>query len=80
MNQDDLFRWLMIAGMVVTLAIAVTEILGVTSKSFRDAIPWPTISTTVGHLEDLHSFWSLIVVATVALRVLSRLLRGEEIA
>lgn len=50
----------------VTLAIAVTEILGVTSKSFRDAIPWPTISTTVGHLEDLHAFWGLIVVSIVA--------------
>jgi len=50
----------------VALAILVTEILGGTSKSFRNAIPWPTISTTVGHLEDLHGFWGLIVVAIIA--------------
>jgi hypothetical protein len=50
----------------VALAITVTEILGATSKTFRDAIPWPTLSTTVGHLEDLHSFWGLVVVAIIA--------------
>ena len=36
----------------VALAIAVTEILGALSKTFRDFIPWPTISGTVGHLEN----------------------------
>lgn len=50
----------------VALAIAVTEILGALSPQFRDAIPWPTISGTVGHAQDVHSAWGLAVVAVIA--------------
>jgi hypothetical protein len=36
----------------IVIAILVVELLGSLSESFDDVIPWPTISTTVGHLED----------------------------
>src|SRR5688572_29117059 len=36
----------------VALAIAVVEVLGALSETFRDRIPWPTISGTVGHILD----------------------------
>jgi hypothetical protein len=50
----------------VAVAIAATEILGALSESFRNWIPWPTISGTVGHLEDLNSLWGVAVVAVIA--------------
>ncbi|MGD0272793.1 MAG: hypothetical protein ABSB96_03585 [Gaiellaceae bacterium] len=50
----------------VALAIVVTEILGALSKSFRNWIPWPTISGTVGHIEDLDGRWGLAVVTVIA--------------
>jgi uncharacterized membrane protein len=50
----------------VALAIAVVEILGALSKTFRDTIPWPTISRTVGHIIDVNSIWGIAVVAVIA--------------
>jgi len=52
---------------MVALAITVTEILGALSKAFRDWIPWPTISGTVGHLEDIDGRWGLAVIALIAI-------------
>jgi hypothetical protein len=49
----------------VALAITVTEILGAIGP-LNHVIPWPTISFTVGHLEDLHGWWGLLVVAVIA--------------
>lgn len=49
----------------VALAITVVEILGALSKTFRNWIPWPTISGTVGHIEDLDGRWGLAVVTVV---------------
>ena len=35
----------------IVVTILVIELLGVLSSSFNNAIPWPTISSTIGHLE-----------------------------
>jgi hypothetical protein len=61
----------------VALAIAVTENLGALSKTFRDFIPWPTISGTVGHLEDLNSLWSVAVVAVIAITAFDAVSRDD---
>jgi len=47
--------------------IFVTEILAAASKTLKDAIPWPTISSTVGHLE---ARWPIVAVLVVALIVM----------
>lgn len=49
----------------VALAIVVTEVLGAI-RALRNVIPWPTISFTIGHLEDLRGLWGLAVVAVIA--------------
>ncbi len=61
----------------VGLAIAVTEILGALSATFRDFIPWPTISGTVGHLEDLNSLWAVAFVAVVAITAFDAVARED---
>jgi hypothetical protein len=48
------------------IAIAATEIAGAVDP---DNIPWPTISHTVGHLEDRWHILALVVVALIALVV-----------
>lgn len=50
----------------VAVAITVVEILGALSERFRDAFPWPTISSTVGHAQDINSLWGLAVVIVIA--------------
>ena len=50
----------------VAIAIATIELLGATSRWFRDLIPWPTISRTVGHIQDVDSRWGLAVVGIIA--------------
>ena len=50
----------------VALAIAAFEVLGATSGWFRNLIPWPTISRTVGHIQDVDSRWGLVVVGIIA--------------
>ena len=50
----------------VALAIATIEVLGATSGWFRNLIPWPTISRTVGHIQDVDSRWGLAVVGIIA--------------
>lgn len=49
----------------VALAILVTELLGTGWLGAFDR--WPTISTTVGHLQDLNSLWGVPVVGLLAL-------------
>jgi hypothetical protein len=51
----------------IALVIGVTEILAALSKTLQNAIPWPTISSTVGHLESRHHWVSVVVVATIAM-------------
>lgn len=62
----------------VALAIAVIEILGALSKTFRNAIPWPTISSTVGHIQDLDGRWGLAVVFVIALAAFGAVLSSGE--
>lgn len=50
----------------VLLAIGVTELAGALSGAFRNAIPWPTISSTIGHLEDRFDWVAVIVVGVIA--------------
>jgi len=50
----------------IGVVIGVTEILAALSKTLQNAIPWPTISSTVGHLEARHHWVSVVVVATIA--------------
>jgi hypothetical protein len=50
----------------VALAIATIEVLGATSRWFRNLIPWTTISRTVGHIQDVDSRWGLAVVGIIA--------------
>jgi hypothetical protein len=51
----------------IGLVIGATEILAALSKTLKNAIPWPTISSTVGHLESRHHWVSVAVVATIAM-------------
>ncbi len=51
----------------IVLFIAVSEILAAVSKHLKNAIPWPTISTTVGHLEQEHHWIRVVVVAVIAM-------------
>ena len=54
----------------VAVAITATELGGVFSKSMkRWGAPWHTISSTIGHLEDMHPWFGVIVVATIGLSV-----------
>ncbi len=50
----------------IALVIGVTEILAALSESLQDSIPWPTISSTIGHLESRHHWVYVVVVATIA--------------
>jgi hypothetical protein len=50
----------------IALFIAVSEILAAVSRHLKNAIPWPTISTTVGHLEREHHWIAVVVVAVIA--------------
>ena len=47
--------------------IFVTEILAAASKTLKDAIPWPTISSTVGHLEARWPVVAVLVVGGIAM-------------
>jgi len=47
--------------------IFVTEILAAASKTLKNAIPWPTISSTVGHLETRWPIVAVLVVAGIAM-------------
>jgi hypothetical protein len=42
--------------------VLLVEMLAALSSSFKDAIPWPTISSTVGHLEKRWDWVAVIVV------------------
>jgi hypothetical protein len=42
--------------------VLLVELLAALSSSFKDAIPWPTISSTVGHLEKRWDWVAVIVV------------------
>ena len=50
---------------VIVGAILVVELLGAISAGIRNWIPWPTISSTVGHLEIAWSGVAVIVVALI---------------
>ena len=44
------------------LIILAVELLGALSSTFKNKIPWPTISATVGHLEKRWDWVGVIVV------------------
>jgi hypothetical protein len=54
--------WLPIIFLVLLL-----EVLAAVSSSVRDAIPWPTISSTVGHLEKRWDWVAVIVVGLITI-------------
>src|SRR5207244_3131127 len=61
--------------------IATIELLGAFSSSLKNSIPWPTISSTVGHLETRWSWVAVIVVASIAVIVfLAVKYRSSEVA
>jgi hypothetical protein len=62
----------------VALFITIVEILGALSKSFRNFIPWPTISGTVGHIEDLDGRWGLAVVFVIAVTAFAAMSSTKE--
>jgi hypothetical protein len=47
------------------LFVLLVELLGALSASFKNAIPWPTISSTVGHLEKRWDWVAVIVVGLI---------------
>jgi hypothetical protein len=49
----------------IVVTILVIELLGALSSSFNNAIPWPTISSTVGHLEKRWDWVAVIVVGLI---------------
>jgi hypothetical protein len=51
----------------IAVAIGAVELLGALSGAFRNAIPWPTISSTIGHLEEGASWVGVVVVAAIAM-------------
>jgi hypothetical protein len=51
----------------VGLVFGAVELGGALSGSFRNFIPWPTFSTTVGHIEDGASWVGVIVVGVIAM-------------
>jgi hypothetical protein len=52
----------------VALAVLVTELLGTGWVGWVGSFDgWPTISTTVGHLQDLNSNWGLPVVGLIGI-------------
>jgi len=51
----------------VGLVFGAVELAGVLSGAFRNFIPWPTFSTTIGHIEDSASWVGVIVVGVIAM-------------
>ena len=49
----------------VALLVLVTELIG--TGWFGSFAKWPTISSTVGHLQDLNSLWGVPVVGLIAI-------------
>jgi hypothetical protein len=56
--------WFWLPTIVLVLVI---ELLGALSQTFDDAIPWPTISGTIGHLEKRWDWIAVIVVASITM-------------
>jgi hypothetical protein len=51
----------------VALAIAGVELAGALSGAFKNWIPWPTISSTIGHIENRASWVGVTVVVVIAM-------------
>src|SRR5438270_314617 len=49
----------------IGVVIGVFEILGALAAILHDSIPWPTISSTVGHLEELWPEFAVVVVGLI---------------
>jgi hypothetical protein len=47
------------------LIILAVELLGALSSTFKNKIPWPTISSTIGHLEKRWDWVAVIVVGVI---------------
>jgi hypothetical protein len=63
----------------VGLAIGAVELAGALSGAFRNFIPWPTISSTIGHIEEVASWVGVIVVAVIAMVAYYAVTRGLAI-
>jgi hypothetical protein len=53
----------------VVLFVLLIELLGALSAKFKDAIPWPTISSTIGHLEKRWDWVAVIVLGLITIVV-----------
>jgi len=51
----------------VGLVFGAVELGGAMSGAVRNSIPWPTFSTTIGHIEDRASWVGVIVVGVIAM-------------
>jgi hypothetical protein len=51
----------------VGLVFGAVELGGAISAAVRNVIPWPTFSTTIGHIEDGASWVGVIVVGVIAM-------------
>jgi hypothetical protein len=51
----------------VVLFVLLIELLGALSATFKDAIPWPTISSTIGHLEKRWDWVAVIVLGLITI-------------
>ncbi len=51
----------------VGLVFGAVELAGALSRPFRNFVPWPTFSTTIGHIEDGASWVGVIVVGVIAM-------------
>jgi hypothetical protein len=60
-ERQGYYFWLPTIGTVLLI-----EVLGATTSWFGGAIPWPTLSMTVGHLENLWPLTAVLVVAVIA--------------
>jgi hypothetical protein len=65
---------------LVASVIGAVEILGAVSSSLKNSIPWPTISSTVGHLEARWSFVAVLVVALITVAAFFAVAYREKVA
>jgi hypothetical protein len=74
----DRERWGYAVWGTVAVFVGVTEILARISPHLRHAIPWPTISATIGHLERRWPFVAVIVLAAIAASLYEALATSPE--
>ena len=62
----------------IGLVFGAVELGGALSGAVRNFIPWPTFSTTIGHIEEGASWVGVIVVGVIAMVAYRAATRGSE--